>query len=418
MQIKPIFKNKNTLPIVFAFNNDYCKYFAVALKSLIENSNKQLFYDIIIFTSDISERNKKLLKEMLPENFSLRFYNVSKYITKLLNNIELITLNYWSVEMYYRIVIPLIMRDYKKVLYADSDIIFNNNIDEIFNIDFENKQLLAISDSFNLISTLEEVQTRNIYNEKVLKLNKEDTYFNSGILMFNIQAIESENYKEKIKEAFTNITETYCPDQDILNYIFKKNIKLIDQKWNMQYHIPIYHQNDYTHLDKKLLNEYQIAYQNPTIIHYTSGIKPWFKPQENLAEFFWKYARKTDYYEEILLAMQNKKIVESIFTTNLYIKLQTGKKVLLWGASTFLEEFLKNYNISKEYYSNIVGIIDKDELRVQLFKSDFKMLLPQEIKNYKADEIIITIINQQNKCFQEIKKILEEQKIEIKLSKL
>ena len=46
------------------------------------------------------------------------------------------------------------------------------------------------------------------------------------------------------------------------------------------------------------------------------------------------------------------------------------------------------------------------------------MLLPQEIKNYKADEIIITIINQQNKCFQEIKKILEEQKIEIKLSKL
>ena len=61
MQIKPVFENKKALPIVFSFNNEYSKYFAVALKSLIDNTNNQLFYDIVVFSSDISERNIKLL---------------------------------------------------------------------------------------------------------------------------------------------------------------------------------------------------------------------------------------------------------------------------------------------------------------------------------------------------------------------
>ena len=142
--IQPISQPKPARAFVFAFNNNFAKYFGTALKSLIDNSKPDCFYDVIVFSSDISPRNKRLLLEMLPENFSLRFFDVSGYISDLLEGISLLTTYHWSVEMYYRIIIPLVMRDYERVLYTDADIIFNEDISGIFNISFDDKELSSM----------------------------------------------------------------------------------------------------------------------------------------------------------------------------------------------------------------------------------------------------------------------------------
>lgn len=238
MQIKPVFEDKKALPIVFAFNNDYNKYFSVALQSLIENSNDTYFYDIIVFSSDISERNKKLLEAMLPKNFSLRVFDVSECINQLLKDIKLSGYKYWSVEMYYRIVIPIIMRNYERVLYLDSDTICKKDIIPLFNTDFENKQIVAIMDAFNLISNLEECQETKEYLLRELKIKSIQSYFNSGVILFNIPKICPETYLKRLKNAF-KIELTNCPDQDVLNSIFVGEVKFVNQKWNLQYHIPI-----------------------------------------------------------------------------------------------------------------------------------------------------------------------------------
>ena len=134
MQIEPIKNNNNTITIVYSFNDIYSMYFSTALKSLIENSKKEMFYDIIVFSSDITEWNKRLLSDMLPQNFNIRFMDISKYLKEALNGINLKGFKYWSVEMYYRIAIPLIMRKYDKVLYLDSDTICKKDISELFNL--------------------------------------------------------------------------------------------------------------------------------------------------------------------------------------------------------------------------------------------------------------------------------------------
>lgn len=38
------------------------------------------------------------------------------------------------------------------------------------------------------------------------------------------------------------------------------------------------------------------------ILHFSSQIKPWRQPELELSNEFWRYARKTDFYEEILYA--------------------------------------------------------------------------------------------------------------------
>lgn len=417
-KILPLKSDKNILPLVFSFNNEYSKYFSVALKSLIENSNNQMYYDVIVFSSDISSRNQRLLSGMIPENFSLRFFNVSDCVSTLLKDINLLTMKYWSVDMYYRIIIPLIMPDYQKVLYADSDIVFNNDISSIYNIAFEGKKLLAVSDSFNLVFCLEASKERNLYLKETLELGKQDLYFNSGVLLFNIQSFNAQEYLKKVKQAFCKIQKTYCPDQDILNFIFKGQVKLINQRWNFQYHLSIFHKKDLPYIDKSCLAEYNKAFQTPIIIHYTSPVKPWNAPQEELAEVFWKYARETVFYEEILSSMYKNEIFESRYATNLYLMLQKDKKVIFWGASLYLENFLKKYEINKKFYSNIIGIIDKNPTRTGSFLGDYEIFAPEILKHCDAEEIILTVINSLNERYEEVKTYLKEQEINIKLTRL
>lgn len=137
-EINPAFDN-SSINIVFSFNNEYSKFFSVALQSLIDNSDCNKNYDIAVFSSDIKERSIKMLLRMIPPNFSLRFYNPTNYIENTFQNLNLEKKQYWSVEMYYRIFIPLVMQKYERVLYLDSDIIINNNIDKLFSITFDNK---------------------------------------------------------------------------------------------------------------------------------------------------------------------------------------------------------------------------------------------------------------------------------------
>lgn len=415
MQIKPVFEGKNVLPIVFAFNNDYSKYFSVALQSLIENSQNTHNYDIIVFSSDISERNKKLLEAMLPKNFSLRIFDVAECINQLLDDIQLSGYKYWSVEMYYRIVIPIIMRNYERVLYLDSDTICKKDIIPLFNTDFNDKQIVAIMDAFNFISNLEECQETKEYLLRELKIKSVKSYFNSGVILFNIQKICPKTYLERLKNAF-KIELTNCPDQDVLNSIFVGEVKFVSQEWNMQYHIPILYDRHLVKFDKDDMREYNSAFENPAIIHYTSPLKPWISPKVPLAVNFWRYARKTDYYEEILYSMYQNEIANSRFAAHLYMKLQENKKVILWGASLFLEDFIKRYRISTE---NILGVIDINKTRQGQTVEGYKIYPPEILKTLEYDEIILTIVNGQEERYKDIKDYLFENNLaHVKFTKL
>lgn len=296
-QIEPAFGTSTSRAIVFSPDNKFCKYFGVALQSLIDNSKNYEDYDIIIFDADISERNKKILAKMIPPNFKLRFFDINEFLLEDIGALNLKAKDHWSISMYYRIFIPLVMRKYNKVLYCDSDICFNNPISELFDIEMDNKALLVIQEEVTQVLDFE--QRFKTHFEQNLKLKDPCKYFNSGVIMFNIQKIPLEKYVED----FTNLLETTVlkyPDQDILNIMFQDKVKFISWKWNFQYHIGFLRKHDYNCFTKDFREDYFDAQKHPCIIHYTSSRKPWHSPQEELADVFWYYARRCPFYEEIL----------------------------------------------------------------------------------------------------------------------
>lgn len=395
MQIKPVFEGKNVLPIVFAFNNDYSRYFSVALQSLIENSNNDKNYDIIIFSSDIKERNIKMLLRMVPPNFSLRFYNPTNYIRNTFQSFNLETKQYWSVEMYYRIFIPLVMWKYERVLYLDSDIVINNNIDELFRISFDNKEIMAVCDTTSPELYLSKNFSRREHIKKVLGLEDETKYFNSGVLLFNISLIDIQQYTKRILKS-SQITTLLYPDQDILNILFEKRVKLISGEWNYGSNVLVCNKNYLSEISSIEREMFQKSRNNPKIIHFISPIKPWNSTGEEFYETFWFYARKTPFYEEILYAMNQSQIDKTTRETTLFSRLQRDKKIVFWGASEFLVNFLEKYDICNK---NILGIIDKNMSKTGTLVRNYRIYSPNDLKELNPDEIIITAIKSNFKKF-------------------
>lgn len=406
--VKPIYdKTANT--IVFSFNNDYCKYFSVLLQSIISNNKDDKKYDIVIFNNDISENNRKLLYQMLPDTFSLRFFDMLDFLQENFPDLELKTRNNWSVEMYYRIFIPLIMPDYKKVLYLDSDMVVNCDISDLFEINFNDKEILAVKDTTPQVFHLTQHQERREYVKNCLKLGNEKNYFNSGMIMFNLAKINKNFYSDKIKQAF-KIENLLYPDQDILNVIFENNVQLISSQWNFLCGDFVWDKHFVNRLSGEYLEDIQKSISNPKVIHFTSPRKPWNYDLELHFELFWKYARLTPFYEEILYKMNQevafKKIVESAKYTNLYLQIQNGKNIAFWGASIFLEDFINSYDLISD---NIIGIIDKNPSKKGKFIRDYKIFAPEELKELNPHEIIITIVNSAKERAEEVKSYLNKE---------
>lgn len=397
-----------TIPIVFAFNNEYCKYFSVALQSLIENSNINKKYDAIAIISEVSEYDKKLLLSMLPTNFSLRFFNISDCIPEQFKNIKFKTLEYYTEEIYYRLFIPFLFQNYKKVLYLDSDLVVECDINE-FDTDIKEKQIAAALDT--IVPFLETQPERLKHIKSVLKLKNEFLYFNSGVLLFNNEKIDLEEYSKALLMAF-NIDELLFPDQDILNKIFQGKVKFIPRKWNFN-SSPYVNDNFYNYITGKYKEDFLNARKNPAIIHFTSKYKPWNSNKNENYDRFWKYARKTPFYEEILYARTQSQIVTSSKYMNLYLSIKNGSEILLWGASKFLEEFIKSYKINTP---SIIGIVDSDISKSGQNIGTYPIYSPEYIKNLNFKEVIITIINADYS--NEIKSFLDANKINAKLTNI
>lgn len=394
-------KNKNC--IVFSLNTNYVKYFSVALKSLIENTASDESYDIVILHNGISEFDQEICKKMVSANFNLLFFNMTNYLCEFMH-FNLSVREYWDISTYYRIFIPFIFKNYQKVLYCDSDIIFKSSVKELFEIEDEGKEILAIIDSAVLIMNNQAFAYRKQEIEQELNLSQPDNYFNAGIVMFCMNNItDIEEYSNRLHKAFSTKVLRW-QDQDVLNLVFENRAKFVSWVWNMQYHMLIFHKGCIRTKNTSLLQDYSNAIVKPKIIHFTSSKKPWHFPDVPFAKDFWFYARKSPYYEEIIQSMTEKQILSSTQETALYINCQNSKRIVLWGASLFLESFIKKYNLET---NNVIGIIDKNPYKTGEYIGAYKIYSPEALEELNPDEIIVTIANSTKERVVEVKDYLK-----------
>lgn len=155
----------------------------VTIQSIIENSNTDYKYDIIILDSNISTENqKKVSKEFSSGRISIRFYNVKSY----LENRNLFVHRHFTVEIYYRLLMQDIMKGYDKVVYLDSDLVVLDDVAKLYETDIGENYIAAVVDA-DFAGCYKGVDPdRKEYYEKVLRMANPYHYFNSGVLVMNL----------------------------------------------------------------------------------------------------------------------------------------------------------------------------------------------------------------------------------------
>lgn len=270
--------NKVTIPIFYAIDDGYAKFVAVSIKSLIMNANNNYNYDINVIYENLSEENAEKLKSLETDNVKIILtemnQNLSMITDKLGNRLREYT---FTLTIFFRLFIPVMFPKYDKCIYIDADTVIPGDISRLYNEDLGNNYLGCIVDK----STIDN-EILASYFEEVVGIPR-DKYINSGVLLMNSKKLRELKIDEKFLDLYIKYGfDVIAPDQDYINSMCYGHIKYLSDIYDA------------------MPNPNNKEVENPVIIHYNLFLKPWQYENVQYYDYFWKYAKFTPYYDEIL----------------------------------------------------------------------------------------------------------------------
>ena len=300
-ELYPAYKNKN-VPIVFAVDKNYVEYLSVAIQSIVDNSDTRNNYDIVILHQDLYEYQQRMMLDIINgyTNISIRFVHMKSFMQEY-RLAALITINHITTAAYFRLLAAKLFANYNKIIYLDCDIIVNSDIALLYNTDIQDKSIAAVLDTtiaYNLDTVLLEKGLQS-YLKDYLDIDDISKYFNSGVIIINVDKWKKNKIENKLL-LLAKQNHKYFHDQNVLNSAFHNDCFILPATWNFQYHVkftwPTYHLT----LPAELIELYDDIKQKPCLIHYTSSVKPWNSLYHSYTSDWWKYAKKSPFYEILL----------------------------------------------------------------------------------------------------------------------
>lgn len=255
--------------ILVTLNDNYIRPLFIMLESLFSHEKTPM--NIYMFYSDVSKENRRRLDRYIKSQGSCF---IPVYVEEdVFQNAPVF--RYFTKEMYYRLLCSrLIPGTEERVLYLDPDILIRGEISPLYEMDFSGKQVIAIED----------YAVKHMLTDKkeAIGFTKEDTYVNSGVLLFNLKKMR----EDFVLDDFIRILEQYSevvsfPDQDIINLYFKEDIKLAERIYN--------YNTGYGSMGGMLM--YILGWkreeQEPVIVHYMGKSKPW--QVDYYGKYFFEY---------------------------------------------------------------------------------------------------------------------------------
>ena len=208
--------------IVYSANYKYFKQIIISAVSIANHSSEPVCFNILTIDASyikphfipITEGQRKYLEDIVKtknKDNIVRLYNIQD-IYKKANFKPSVENTPFTPYALLRLFIDQIEGLDNKVIYLDTDTISNSDIKELYDIDNTNYELVCVRDVF------------------IWGLKNHRRYFNSGMMLINIDKIKKSGLFAKIRNDL-NIKKSIFIDQDALNYNVKE-LLLIDRKFN------------------------------------------------------------------------------------------------------------------------------------------------------------------------------------------
>ena len=251
--------------VAFCCDDNFYLSFKTTLYSLFIN-HQDCFFNIYFFGSISSSNRVDLLNFVKVYSSNLFFIDFDySFFGK-----------YFDTSSYYynnlkRLLLPFYCKDVDYLLYLDSDLIIQKNIDDLLHLDITDYAVaLALDFNTDSIELVEKVKTSY----------QLDFYYNAGVLLYNCTFIREKYTLDDLVLFVEQNNNLPFFDQDIVNIFYKNYIYTFDKEYNYQIR----------HYDKS-----NTIITSSKIIHYLN-VKPWqinYPFFTTKSRYFWRYAKYT-----------------------------------------------------------------------------------------------------------------------------
>lgn len=218
---------KFDMNIMISTNSKYVEPTLTMLYSLFAN-HQGIAMAVYMPYSNLSaeEVNKLLTFVHLFEGKELYPIEISQTFSE-----RVVSHNGISIETYYRILaIELLPETIDKILYLDVDMVIQDSLVGLYEQNIEGYPFLVCEDILGILNDFHEM------NKYRMNIPAEYSYFNAGVMLFNLKYLRENKCEEEILECIYEKFERYeYNDQDVLNELFYDKLKWIG--WN-QYNLP------------------------------------------------------------------------------------------------------------------------------------------------------------------------------------
>lgn len=248
----------------------------VMIHSVCTNDDGHNLHFHVFIDDSVTEAQRTELRQVIRPADEIIFYkvdikNIQKYLVVKVAN--------FPVSIYYRLLLADILpSDLHKILYLDADIVVRHDLSDLWNTDLTGKALAAVSDQYAPDGVC-----------RRLGYPIEKGYFNSGVILFNLDYFRLHGITDKLISFIkTHPEQLGCPDQDTLNAVLhneKIDLPIIYNVQEGYYRIPP------TIVMTEELNK---AIHDPYIVHFSTNNKPWNKHcRHPLRNLYYEYRKGT-----------------------------------------------------------------------------------------------------------------------------
>lgn len=279
--------------VMIVTNSAYLKPTYCMLYSLFLNHEHDVI-DVYLPYEDLKETELVALKNFVESHERKHLYPL--YVGEEFKK-QVKSRNGINVETYYRILgIKLLPGKLDRILYLDVDMIIKGSLRQLYEIELGEAPFAVCEDIYGMINGFHEA------NKRRLQIPEEYTYFNAGVMLYNLDFLRKTNAAEQMLENIYRNYERYeYNDQDVMNEMYYD--RLVYVGWD-EYNCPpvwcyinkqrlaegVLEFADYNVMRELAKNpELMVAsyqnvtkqiYDNAKIIHYLGNTKPWSDTRE------------------------------------------------------------------------------------------------------------------------------------------
>jgi len=264
--------NKHIGPIVLACDDRYAMPLTVTLRSIIEANQPDWPLAFHILTSGVSAHSRKRAENSLPAGAAtIHWIEVE---VKSFANFS--TPSHISSVSFARLQITSLLPQVTgRVLYLDSDILVLQSLRPLWEVDMQGLPLGAVLDD-GILAMNERKDPRRAALPGV------PHYFNSGMLLIDMDRWRSEQVAEASLEYLRQNPKAPYSDQDALNAVCDGRWKIMEGRWNYQI---------YRHLAPVMQLD---PASRPAVLHFVMSVKPWqYKELHPYAGFYDSFRERT-----------------------------------------------------------------------------------------------------------------------------